>query len=127
MNFINFRNIKGLMNEFIDELAEYFSQIREVQFELHDQLIRFVAAGKFRLSHLKLPKKVRSQEISKERDSIRTILEASHESHLATIEAKYDALTNTFQQWTECALVSIRTDEVDRSRRRLSEIRFYFL
>jgi len=57
-----------------------------------------------------------------DKEAFQAVVQASHEHHNATIDGKEETLILNLKSWTENSMSGIRTDEIDRSRRRIAEV-----
>ncbi|XP_053530952.1 dynein regulatory complex subunit 3 [Ictalurus punctatus] len=121
------RNITDLVGGFIEFVQGIFAQCRDLENYHHEKVLNIAVATleKVVKNELKedLPDDVLLLFVDK--DTVINAVSVSHDTHLLKIDNREDELLTRINGWKNELMKSIHDDEVQRNRKRVSEMQKY--
>jgi len=115
------RSVRELTTGWLEQLRGHLAALRDIQLQYHEQLIEvLITFGEFRMSDTNIPEQLKLLVTDKE--ALAMVIQASHETHCAVIDFREENMVSRLKGWLESAMNGIRTNELRRSRSRISEI-----
>ncbi|XP_069036840.1 dynein regulatory complex subunit 3 [Lepisosteus oculatus] len=121
------RTISDMVNGFIEVVQGIFTQCRDLENNHHEKLLEIAVATLEKVAKNELeedmPDDVRMLFVDK--DTVINAVSASHDTHLLKIDNREDELVTRINAWTATLVEKIHNQEVQRNRKRVSEIHNY--
>ncbi|XP_022192946.2 dynein regulatory complex subunit 3 [Nilaparvata lugens] len=122
------RNLRDMVNNFIESAQGYFTQIREqenIYSELiKDHVVRYQTHLTIRNEDLStLPPLLKT--IMTDKESVISALQTSHDLHFLVIDTREDQLINRIRDWYSDLCSKIEKEEIERARNAVLEINHF--
>ncbi|XP_072549692.1 dynein regulatory complex subunit 3 isoform X2 [Salminus brasiliensis] len=121
------RNISDMVGGFTEYVQGIFAQCRDLENHHHEKLLEIAVATLERVAKNELeedlPDDVRLLFVDK--DTVVNAVSASHDTHLLKIDNREDELITRINSWMTALIKSVQDEEIERNRKRISEIHNY--
>ncbi|XP_066546295.1 dynein regulatory complex subunit 3 [Amia ocellicauda] len=121
------RNISDMVSGFIETVQGIFAQCRDLENNHHEKLLEIAVATLEKVAKNELVEDL-SDDIRMllvDKDTVINAVSASHDTHLLKIDNREDELMTKINSWSTTLIEKVHSDEVERNRKRISEIHTY--
>ncbi|XP_051571594.1 dynein regulatory complex subunit 3 [Myxocyprinus asiaticus] len=122
------RNISDMVGGFIEYVQGKFAQCRDLENQHHEKQLEIALTTLEQVAKNELEEEM-SDDVAMlfvDKDTVTNAVSASHDTHLLKIDNREDELLTRINSWMSGLLKSIHDEEVNRNRKRISEIKNYF-
>lgn len=115
------RNIRDIVNGWMEQLRAQAGQLRDVESQLNARLQEtLVTYGDFRLSDTDIPSEL--HHLISDKDALANCIQMSHDAHVAVVDTKEDQIGQRMKAWSDNFSISLSVNEYERNKARLNEI-----
>ncbi|CAM4410973.1 unnamed protein product [Leuciscus chuanchicus] len=112
-----FKDFERNISDMVERFIEFVQGIYPLSNKAKQKCFYFMGKASLTLTHIRT--------LLVDKDTVTNAVSASHYTHLQKIDDRENELLARINSWKSSLLKSIRNDEVERNRKRISEIQNY--